>query len=180
MYVRLFADTTGSAASEIALEYARSLMRLAPLRLVSVTGPLAGRWVSYGELMATPMLGAYVNCVACDPSRWVWTQRVPMFDRPLDMHGLKHGGELTVPAASEVASGKVELYTKGVRNVLFAIAQPRSENEFATACRYERIVVPASQQQAWWHKSSSRVDTVLLEVPVVGDGHTRMREIVGL
>ena len=174
MFIRLFADTTGSAASDVALEYMRSLMRVAPVRLITVTGPLVGRWMGYGQLLATPMLGDFVNCVACDPARWTWVERVPMGSKPIDIGEIGDGKELTVPAAPELASGRVELYTLGKRNVLFVIAPPRSKVETEAAKKYEVFVRPTVEP--WLDGLGCQ--PIVIPVPV--SDHAAMREVLGL
>lgn len=173
MFIRYFADTTGSDASIVALEYMRALMRIAPVRLISVTGPLAMRWMGYGQLLTTPMLGRFVNCVACDPSRWTWQQRVMASARPVSPGDLVAGKELTAPAPTETIEGTVGLYTSGVRNVLFVIARPRSKRELEASRQYEAIVVPepADPGLLW-------ILPHVIPVPVAGGDVARLREIV--
>lgn len=175
MFIRYFADTTGSDASIVALEYMRALMRIAPVRLITVTGPLAGRWMGYGQLLTTPMLGGFVNCVACDPSRWTWQQRVEASSRPVLPGDLAAGKELTAPASTETIVGNVGLYTSGVRNVLFVIARPRSKREIDASRQYEAIVLPSIAADDIWR---GWFVPHVIPVPVVGDDIARLRGIV--
>lgn len=151
MFIRYWADTTGSQLSYYALEYMRSFMRVAPVRLISVTGVLAGRWQAYGELLATPMTPAFINAVCCDPARWTWHERVPAGSRPVVPVGDHE--EVVVPEVTETITGMVELHTAGVRNVLFAVAPPRSAAQLATAKKYDVVVVPSSSHGDGWIKN---------------------------
>src|SRR6185369_14286380 len=80
-YIRLFAATDESSLGLTALEYTRSLMRIAPVRLITTTGQLLGRWAALQSLLNSPMAGSWVNVVACDPARWTWVQTIPMPNR---------------------------------------------------------------------------------------------------
>lgn len=154
MFIRYWADTTGSQLSYYALEYMRSFMRVAPVRVISVTGVLAGRWQAYGALLATPMVGPLYNAVCCDPSRWTWMERVPASSKPVDHLEIGDGKELGVPAVSETITGQVELHTtSAIRNVLFAVAPPRSAQQLATAKKYDVVVVPTSDHGDGWRKN---------------------------
>lgn len=190
MFIRFFADTTGSHLSLYALEYMRSFMRIAPVRLVSVTGQPAGRWGAYGMLMVTPMAGPCINAVCCDPSRWTWVERVPASERPVNVGELlgpentdsPDHKELGVPAVAETITGRVELYTQGLRNILFAVAPPRSKLELASAMKYEAIVVPTEMNASGWRTNGR--EPIVLGVPTLSGGsspskidHARMREI---
>jgi hypothetical protein len=170
MFIRFWADTTGSQLSYYALEYMRSFMRVAPVRLISVTGTLAGRWQAYGALLATPMSPApsdLLNAVCCDPSRWTWQERVPAGSRPVVPVGDHE--ELAVPEVTETITGQVELHTAGARrNVLFAVAPPRSAQQLATAKKYDVVVVPTSDHGDGWRKNG--ITPVTLEVAIGAGG----------
>lgn len=174
MFIRFFADTTGSQLSIYALEYMRSFMRVAPVRLASVTGILAGRWQAYAALLTTPMVGPFINAVCCDPSRWTWMEKVPAGTRPVDVRELGDDREVTIPAVAETITGRVELYTAKVHNVLFAVAPPRSSGELATAIQYEAIVVPTDDHASAWRKHA-RTEPTILTVPITD--HPAMRAI---
>lgn len=176
MFIRFFADTTGSQLSIYALEYMRSFMRIAPVRLASVTGILAGRWQAYGQLLATPMAGPFINAVCCDPSRWTWIEKVEAAARPVNTSEIGDDQELTIPQASETISGRVELYTKGARNILFAVAPPRSSSELATAMKYEAIVVPTVAHASGWEKNGIR-SVSIMPAPVASADHQRMHDL---
>lgn len=183
MFIRYFADTTGSALSEAALEYMRAFLRLAPVRLVSVTGALGGvRWPGYAKLLTTPMVGSFANAVCCDPSRWTWIERVPMGESAVDHTAIGAGKDLEIPHAPEVAKGRVELYTAGVRNILFAVAPPRSKPELETALKYQAIVVPSEQAVSAWDVHGEALDRRLhiqdvLIMPSVPHALERMRAL---
>lgn len=195
MYIRFFADTTNSPLGVTALEYARSLMRVAPLRVVSVTGLFSGPWTAYEKLMATPMVGGLINAVCCDPARWTWIQKVPMPEADIsseDMKALAATG--AAPAAlskkpAEVLSERVGFYTIGVRNILFAAAVPRAQAEIVEAAKYECIVTPNTTLRERLRglriitdpPTGSRLDPIItISVPVDGrpDGHQAIRDVV--
>lgn len=111
-YIRYLAATDPSPFGLVALEYLKGLLRIGRVRLASMTGGLhEAPWISYAQLLVTPMEGDYVNVVCCDPSRWTWVQKVAMPERTV-------GGNLVLPG--EVASGWQELYTEGAHNVLIS------------------------------------------------------------
>lgn len=171
MFIRYWADTTGSQLSYYALEYMRSFMRVAPVRLISVTGILAGRWQAYSALLATPMAGPLYNVVCCDPSRWTWQERVPASSRPVVPVG--DDEELTVPAVTETITGQIELHTtSAVRNVLFAVAPPRSAQQLATAKKYSAIVVPTEDAAKGW-RTNGVAHLVSVIRPIDHDQHSR-------
>lgn len=156
IYVRYFATTDDSPTGVIALEYLRSIMKFAPVRVLSVSGGLSGQWEAYAQLLATPLTYPFVNVVCCDPARWCWTQQVamPRKDRTL-----------------ETTEGTFELYTDGIRNVLVATALPAEGCQQHTAARYEAIVVPAERLAIAW---PVRVP-IVIPVPVSDDGHAILR-----
>jgi hypothetical protein len=81
-FIRYFAQTDDGPLGKLALEYLRSMLRVAPVRLVSISGGLSGAWHRFENLLMTPMAGDYVNAVCVYPEKWVWTTSVPMTDRP--------------------------------------------------------------------------------------------------
>ena len=176
MYIRYFADTSDSALGSAALEYLRGLIRIAPVRLVTLSGAVAGRWCGYEQLLGTPMFGELINCVCCDPSRWIWRHQVPMTDRPVSAGDLAPG-DMIAPAVTEVATQTAELYTHGSRNVLFAAVPPRSKAELQTALQYQKIVVPAQDHaDAWIGRGASQAVVISL-APSVTD-HQTLRSVV--
>ena len=139
-FIRFFAVTDGSPLGVIAHEYLKGLIRIAPVRVVSVSGGLTGPWERHVSMTMTPMVGDYVNCVCTHPSSWVSELSVPM-PASEDMHG-EDAGKI-----EGHARGAVELYTQGVRNVLFAAESYLFGDvivtlaQAATAAKYEAIVV---------------------------------------
>jgi hypothetical protein len=170
--IRYFADTSNSETGRIARGYLNSLLRSRQLvRLLSVGAPLDldGPWAPYAALLMTPLSPAFVNVVCCHPSRWSWTQRVAM-------PNLSSGGEV---ASVTHASGRVELYTRGVRNVLLTTeppswGQPGLDLMVADAMRYEALVVPTLELAAHWHRADCQARVV--PVPVVD--HQAFCEVV--
>lgn len=153
----------------LALEYLKGLLRIAPVRLGSMTGGLSGRWEAYAQLLVTPMEGDFVNVVCCEPSRWTWEQEVPMPKR------LKNG-ELVL--SDEVASGRQELYTQGVHNVLLTnerFEHRLSREQICSALRYEMVVVPDELTRNLW--DNFRATAVrLITVPLIN--HTALRTAI--
>ncbi len=154
-YVRYLASTDESPIGLLALEYLKAFLRLSlRVRVGSVSGGLAGRWEAYGQLLATPMVGSFVNVVCCHPSRWIWTQRVPMQSRKPDG---------TLVFDGDVAEGLQELRTEGVRNVLIIDDNhiALSKAQAGAALRYDAIIIP---NEEW---SYDRGDVpVTIPVPV--------------
>lgn len=143
-YIRLFADTDGGATSSYAVDYCRALVRIAPVRLVSVSGPLSPQWGVFQRLLETSMDGTMLANVVCtDPSKWIRRLSVPM-PKENPLHGALASGEIAELAEdTEVASQVIELYTEGVRNVLLATVAPRAVQERATLERYQAVIAPS-------------------------------------
>lgn len=162
-YIRYLAATDASPIGVLALEYLKGLLRIGQVRVGSLSGGLQGPWESYFPLLATAMDGDYVNVVCCDPSRWTWVQEVPMPTR-------LPNGDLVVSA--EVATGRQELYTVGVHNVLltnesYHPANPRTRYAAAAALRYEEIVVSSERiLHGWVLARSVQRRPHLLPVPI--------------
>lgn len=136
-FIRYFADTSDTPLGRAALEYCKSLCRIAPVRVVSLSGGFYGPWLRYTELGFTPMDGTYVNAVCCHPSKWVMELSVPMPEQDIDLEA----GPVGDPARpTEVASGSVELRTAGVRNVLFVVNCATTPEQRATQALYEAVV----------------------------------------
>jgi hypothetical protein len=95
-------------------------------------------------LLATPT-GDYVNIVCADPARWTWLQTIPTCQRaPLpseDPSGIGGG---------EPVTGRIELYTAGVRNVLIAPAVARGRDQIDAAKKYDIVIVSDPTHAAWW------------------------------
>lgn len=147
-HIRVFADTTDSPLGLAAFEYTKSLMRIAPVRVVTMTGTLVGRWMGYMSLLTTPMMGSCVNTVCCAPERWTWLAQVPMPDRNVGPVQAAMGGV----EATEVAAAWQELHTEGMRNVLFTIANPADLEppQIRTALKYDALVVPDGLHMSLW------------------------------
>ena len=165
MFIRYFADTSSSPLGNIALDYMRGFMRVAPVRLVSMSGGLDGRWLGYEQLLATPMLGDFINAVCVDPSRWTWTERIPVQAANVDQRSPAFAPEQLVELKpKETIVGKVELYTKGKKNVLFAPVAPRTPMELEAAANYEVLVLPSVDRRPWSHREVVSRQTVVVPV----------------
>jgi hypothetical protein len=142
MFLRLFVSADESPAGLLALAYLPSLLRIAPVRLIDprrlIIGVLDGPWAKYSTLLGTPMTGPMINVVCTPPDRWTWVQKVTATKKD-------------DPASEkETVSGRCELYTAGVRNVLITsqthvsrMVDAWSEQANAAA-KYEAIVVPVA------------------------------------
>jgi hypothetical protein len=122
------------------------------------------------------MDGEFVNVVCCRPDRWVWTQHVTMYDRRADG---------TMSPVND--SGRQELYTHGVRNVLLTSDTPMLSSEVVTAMRYQCVVVPDALSLTRWSGIRSRPEpslgdpwdvtpTVMVPVPVTD--HATLRAAI--
>jgi hypothetical protein len=158
-YVRLLAATDGSPIGKMGLEYLKSLLRCAPVRLYSVTGSLSGGWERYSTLLGTPIAGGFVNVVCCGQDRWTWVQHVQMPNK-----------DGTFTPASE----RQELYTAGVRNVLLTDSTPKAPGVAQCAVKYEAIVVPSLDLAAVWEEFGCHASVI--PVPVLN--HHRVKELV--
>jgi len=136
------AATDTSPAGILALAYLPALLRIAPVRVGSISGGLSGRWEGYAALLGTPLATEYVNVVCCAPDRWTWVQRVTIPNRPVN----------GVPQPAEVAEKRQELYTSGVRNVLLTQVPPAplTREQRQTALRYEAVVSPDAHTRRLW------------------------------
>lgn len=150
MFIRYLADTSALPPAGQALEYLQSLLRIAPVRLCSMSAGLSGKWVHYSALLATPMVGPFVNVVCCDPARWKWEQ------------------QLAVPQRNgkpETIRGTVELYTANVRNVLIVCHLPQDQEQIATARRYEQLIVPSEMFRMGWEYNGAP-SAIVIPTPV--------------
>lgn len=164
MFVRYFATTDTSAPGALALGYLRSIIRIAPVRLVTVSSFLEGQWAGLQGLLSTPMIGPMTNVVCADPFHWVRTLNVPMPEKDGMRAALASGTVGEGRTKSERAT--FELYTHGVRNVLLATALPRNDLEIDTALRYEVVVVPTRELLTQWEARVGR-QPALVRVPVM-------------
>ncbi len=161
MMIRYFAETDDSNYGRLALEYLKALLRLAPVRALSVSmpGAMSRSWDAYYGLFMTSMGAPYVNVVCCHPRRWVWANRIQA--------PLRGGG-------FEPIDSTTELYTVGVRNVLLTSGPPSGApprhlpsalSQVAAARRYEAVVVPTATACASWIELG--VSPSIVAVPVV-------------
>ncbi len=148
-----------------------------------MTSVLAGPWQHYGRLTGTPMTGTMINVVATDPSKWTWLQRTPMVERDAWADAVS---QPTFGAGKiEVASGRLELWTAGVRNILLALTPPRSSAELAAAVKYDEIIVPDLRNLDWWAMNTKEWTAQtgrcarMVNVPIgEPDDHERFAEYV--
>jgi hypothetical protein len=138
-FIRFFAATDRSQIAELAWNFMRRMIRLRPVRVISMSGGMAGRWVGYETLTATPMIGSYVNVICCDSSRWTWTTHVEAPTKAQSPAQVAAGGAFE----AEQISSRAELWTAGVRNVLIVGSPPRSKPEVDTAKKYDEIIAPS-------------------------------------
>lgn len=170
-YVRFFAETAGSRLSSIALEYMRSLIRIAPVRLVTVTGSLEGHWAMYERLLTTDMTrDMLANVVCTSPEHWYRRLSIPMPKTNPLAQVLATGSE---PPAQDLekAQGAMELYTAGVRNVLIAVDPPRSNDQLLAAIKYEVKITPDLARVA-----GKGLHPIMVPVPVTS--HAAFRNLV--
>lgn len=152
-YVRFFVSTEGMLGP-VALSYLRSILRIAPVRLVCMSGELEGPWTAMHKLLMTPMDEPMIANVVCThPMIWSRSLTVPM--------------PKTATSPAERASRTVELYTDGVRNVLFAAAPPTSKAQREAAAKYEAIVVPSEALAKLFHDAIGKTPTVIVSPPVL-------------
>lgn len=173
MYIRLLAATDRSPVAVFALGYARSLMAIAPVRVVSLTGGFTGAWAPYADLMATPMVGVMINCVCAPPEKWTWRQRIaaPTKEDHIELERIARivDGEIprdgiishfsravaarqippesaTPPkVASEVITGRVGLHTaKAHRNVMFVCSLPVDRHQTDELLKFECRITPVA------------------------------------
>ncbi len=164
-YVRYLASTDESPIGVLALEYLKAFLKIRlHVRVGSVTGPPLGAWDLYSGCLSTPMDGPFVNVVCCHPSRWIWTQRVPMESRKPDG---------TLAFDGDVAEGLQELRTEGVRNVLIIddnhIALTKAQA--GAALKYDAIIIPNEQWSYGRHEKVTLVapdNLSLLERLLIG------------
>lgn len=179
-FIRYFAQTDESELGKAALEYGKSMLRIAPLRIVSLSGGLIGAWRRYDNLLLTPMAGTYVNAVCTSPDRWVWTSSVPMTDSGVDEPWSPWDARPDwnpVPAKTEVVERVEELYTPSVRNVLFMASMPTSDQQRAAAMKYEVIISSLRVAQFMVSRwPQNRFEAGIVSTPV--SDHTRIRRAI--
>lgn len=169
MFLRYFATTDDSYIGVAALAYLRSLIRIAPVRLISpmgLEGGLRGAWSAFDGLLYTPMTGPYINVVCTAPARWRWRQNIAAPKRQI-----VRPGDVLAADELEHISDMVELYTVGVRNVLIVAAPPVGHGQIAAAQKYEAVVIadPMWMDREW----SPLARTLCIPHPVV---HAEMHQ----
>ena len=79
MFIRYFADTTDGAHGQFARSYIRTLIKIAPTRIVTTTpGVFPPKWFPWSPLFNSPAApdDAFINVVCCHPTRWAWNQNI--------------------------------------------------------------------------------------------------------
>lgn len=134
-FIRYTAVTDGSPVGIAALAYYRSLVRILPVQLMSMSGLPSGPWVDVTNpngWVGDPR--DFINCVCTHASQWEVEFSIPM-PASDDMHA-------SDAKVDGYARGIVELYTKGVRNVLFIVGSA-NHAQLKAAARYDQVVTPA-------------------------------------
>ncbi len=165
MYLRYFCEVSDSPAGTVALAYLRSLVRIAPVRVIDprghqLVGALPGGWNRFTSCLMTPMAGTFINIVCTAPDRWTWLQKVSAPKK-------NERGSETV-----TITGRCELYTSGARNVLISDAafESLSEEERATAAKYDALITPLGDLALWLPA------TTVIPIPV--KDHAAMSAVV--
>lgn len=147
-HLRYIATTADSLAGRAALGYLRAIVRIAPVRLVNLSGGLDVHWEPMGNLLVTPMDTPMIaNIVCTDPERWAYRLSIPMpkQDPFADARrGARDNAPLQASTTERAARAErlVELHTANTRNVLIATSVPPSKVHCAAAARYEAVIVP--------------------------------------
>jgi hypothetical protein len=184
MYIRLWAPTDLSGASETALSYARALLRLAPVRLISLTGMLDTRdWRTMTSLLMTPMAGDMINVVCSSPAYWIKHITVAMPERDTMRESLTVGEEVPTKVEREVMER--EIWTSlAARNVLIATSLPNTKRQAEAANRYEALIVPAPDLALSWSSRCASLGTqtkylpTIVPVPIQRDAMQTLRGLV--
>lgn len=167
--IRYFAQTDATDTGQVAFRYLRALLRVSQVRLIAASPAMDGPWQATARLLASPMVGPFVNVVCCQPARWSWTQNVAMPNLDAD-------GNVV---STDVAHGVVELYTARVRNVLLVNDPPPEspaalERALRTALRYQAFVVPTLALGSRWQ----RLDCHPRVIPVPVLDMATMRDVI--
>lgn len=179
-HLRFMATTAESPAGRAALAYLRAVIRIAPVRLVNLSGALDARWEPMENLIFTPMDTPMLASIVCtDPERWAYRLSIPMpkkdpFAAAL-ARGSADGKAIVVPTVdlqAEKAERLVELYTAGTRNVLIATSVPPSKVHCTAAARYEAVIVPSEDLADKFEGAIGRRPLVI-PYPVVEHGALR-------
>lgn len=167
VFIRYFTATDTTPIGLLALEYFKALLRIAPVRPLSVSGAFSGEWARYTQAMATPISGAYVSVVCCHPLQWKWRHNFTIPET--NANGVK---------TQTPCSGEVDLYTPGVRNVLIIPQMPDGPEWRATASRYEARIVPTQELQQRLADAARTCLAYLIPPPQTGHDHDRLRNLV--
>ena len=65
-----------------------------------------------------------------------------------------------------IAKHTVELYTRGVRNVLIATKHPQSQDQITAAAKYEAMVVDSEELRMGW-EMNGRPGALVIPIPVM-------------
>lgn len=183
-FIRYFATTDDSAIGKVALGYLTSLLRIAPVRVVSKSGQLEGAWRRFEQLITTPMIGTCVSCVCTPAAQWVWEASVPMPATDAGAQGAASAP--SAPAIAGTAKGILELYTPysgsgaraaRMRNVLFVAEAPTTDAQRQTALRYEAVVYLDSRFVIA-KNAEHGLGTILAHVPQPVTDHGTIRNAV--
>lgn len=144
-YIRYYAATHG-VSSIPALAYLRSILRIADVRLITISGVLEGAWDAMSGLLVTPLEGPMIANVVCtDPDAWVRQLSIPMPQENPIVEVMRTSEVPEVAPGVERARGTIELYTAGTRNILIATSVPKSQLQCKAAAKYEAVIVPTPE-----------------------------------
>lgn len=149
-HIRLWAQTDITSSAVLALEYARALVRYAPVRLITVSGLLEGPWRAMARLLETPQVMPYINVVCADQEHWTRTITVGMPEQDGMRTAIATG---KTPQKVKSEAMERELYTVGIRNVLIALALPTLPRYAIAANKYEHVIVPTQELADQWGKA---------------------------
>jgi|SRR6185295_3207092 len=179
-HIRYYAATDATPVGRAALDYLKGLLRIAPVRVLSVTGGLQGPWERFGTVLSTPIGPTFINVVCCDPARWTWIQKI-------DMPNVVDGKVVS----TEHAEQRIELYTRGVRNVLLIASTEARVEQAASALRYDAVVaidhlvaakIGATLQLArvaYAMTHAAAKTPIVIRVPITdASGHEALRQAV--
>jgi len=177
-YIRYFADTSDTPLGRAALGYCKSLLRIAPVKVIGTPGGFAamqGEWRQFDELLLTPMAGDYyVNVVCAHPQRWAYTQAI----QPPTHAWSDETGDYAPVTDGKPVSGMVELYTMGVRNVLLVGKMPITKGELLTGAKYEAIVVKSISEIDIWKRHCAACGELVFARP--GDHDAVRAAVIGV
>lgn len=176
-HILLFAETDDGTVGKIGLAYARSLIRLAPVRLVTMSTGLSGAWTVFRRLLETPMNTPVLAAVVCtDPSLWVRRLRIPMPKHdPHEVH-VAMAGPSVAQEKLEHAERLMELRVANTRNVLVLTpSKGLSADQLAALGKYDAVVRPIPELDPLVLRQARGV-TYIVPVPVTD--HAALHGIV--